>query len=779
MNKYISDAKDKVYSQVSELITKSNTCTVDMVNCIDNISTDIKYIIDKVTVMGDMITDLRVLNGTAKSITSISDLPVVSNTGLSIKDGNISLSLYSETNKEVNAKNAVIVSTLPYTLYDVNKVSTDLDLLFKSNTTTTVAFDNSGYTFTVSMPFTSIEQINCIDVKLNLNTETYPIINSIKYVDQNNIIQDTPILDTQNKSINLDENRVVNNLYSININPVVTNQLLVEFVCKSGNTLTFDSINPKYNKRTTNGSIVLGPYASDEPILKLAIDSDTITTGVDLYVSGDKENWIPITSSSSFGSNKKILSFNTVSNNSQKLSEDLYRIYVKVDIASNKITNETSIVEVYDTYREDGVINTDTLSNIPDNMLSAYRLKSSDYFYGKYSYNSSCNMSGLAFNMIEQIDVEGIPKVIGMETTKYSVSNGYDSSLGIAAVGCELRSLRLPSSGVVDATGFDIANSKLVDIYPRAINQSVNVNQKDNLCFTLDVKEDLYTLISSTTRKSVVIDLTTPFIKNSSSALLQVPNEDIIIRDSLGKNILTITKDKLLNIDEVYFINLVGILFTPLIVEGLQYSSLYPIKQLQDNEYALQDGKVIAASGVIFNVQGYELLKTEVTCNRVVNYTNGNYIKRVDDSYAYHYEQELDIAEPITVLKLNNVSISKGSLIIEDLSQRQGTYINYKVTKLNYERNDKSKPYNITVAVSDNTIFNSDCYIQLTSNKDSAVIKDLGNLKYTVSNPVDTIITASIIYKGGKISSKSIKVEGIVGWSNTGFLDYTEYGQVK
>lgn len=769
MNKYISDAKDRVSLEVSKIINDANTSTADLINCMTNVSDDVKTIINKVSVMGDMITDLRVLNGTAKSITPISELPVVSNSGVYIKDNEIGLDLSSQVSKEVDANKATIISTLPYSLYNKD-VSTELSLLFKSNTSTKVLFDTSGFSFSVVLPFSDMEQINCIDIKLDLDTEIYPIINSIKYVDQNNLIKDTPILDTQDKSIDLDENRVKDNLYSIHISPVISNQIIIEFVSKTGSSVTFNSIKPKYNKREISGEAIFGPYVSQEPILKLAVDSDSITSGVSLYISGDKENWRPLTNSSSFGSEKKILSFNTINKDSQKLTEDLYRVYIKVAIQSSKITNETSLVSVYDTYREDGIISNDIMASIPNNLLSAYRIKNSDYLYGKYSYNNTCNISNLDLNKIEQIDVEGVPKVMGITTTKYSVSNNYDSSLGVASVGCELKSLRLPSNSVVDAKGFDVANSKLVDIYTLPVNKRINIKQKDNLCFTLNVKEDVYTIISKDTRKYLTLDLTTPFIKNSSAALIQVPNEDILIRDSLGNTLVTITKDKLLQLDDIYFLNLVGTLYTPLLVSGLVYSPYYPIKELNDGEYALLEGKIVATSGVLFDVQGYELLRSEVNCTRVVNYTNGNYIKRLDDSYTYYHEQELDVSEPVTVLKLDSVSIAKGSLVIEDSSYKQNNYINYKVTKLSASRQDNTSPYDLVVELSNNTVLNSDCYIDIIADKSSAVITKIDDRNYKISNPTDTTVKVSIIYKGMNISHEYIDLKGILGWGNSGYV---------
>ena len=49
-----------------------------------------------------------------------------------------------------------------------------------------------------------------------------------------------------------------------------------------------------------------------------------------------------------------------------------------------------------------------------------------------------------------------------------------------------------------------------------------------------NIAEDVYTIISKESKKSIQIDLTTPFVLNSSSTLINVPFEDILIKNSIG-----------------------------------------------------------------------------------------------------------------------------------------------------------------------------------------------------------------------------------------------------
>lgn len=191
-----------------------------------------------------------------------------------------------------------------------------------------------------------------------------------------------------------------------------------------------------------------------------------------------------------------------------------------------------------------------------------------------------------------------------------------------------------------------------------------------------NIAEDIYTIVSKESKKAIQLDLTTPFILNSISAIINVPYEDIFIKNSLGDLIEEIKKEDLLIINEFnsvgeevayYFLNLVDILFDPIVVKGYVYSKLYPLKELEENEYGLQKGKIVTGKGVIVDILGIELIKKEVEVVKVVNYTNGNYIKRLDTDFTYYSEQYIGNKEELTnIIKLNNVSIEKGSIKIEE-----------------------------------------------------------------------------------------------------------------
>lgn len=209
----------------------------------------------------------------------------------------------------------------------------------------------------------------------------------------------------------------------------------------------------------------------------------------------------------------------------------------------------------------------------------------------------------------------------------------------------------------------------------------------------MDITEDVYTLICKDSKKSIQIDLTTPYILNSQSAIINVPYENIIIKNSIGELIIEVDKKELLTIEEkdivgaditYYFLNLVDILFDPIEVVGYTYSKLFPLKELEDNEYGLLQGKIITGKDVIVDIKGYELIMTEVDVVRVVNYSNGNYFKRVDENFTYYSEQILGDDVLKNVVKLNNVAIEKGSILIEEYYEDGESYTSTPTSNIRF-----------------------------------------------------------------------------------------------
>ena len=479
--------KDSIDTFYIDSIEETNSLTTSTYNLLQTTRDNVSAVQDKIGVLGDMVTDLRILNGTAKTIQYLSNLDVVENSGVKIENDRFELDYLTIVEKEINSSTSSISSLEAYQLKFENNKTAYLEDLLKTDTEVKVIFPTPNYTFSLNLMYDNLEQINTLSIQLGILTQSYPLILSIKYVDKNNNLSDVVILNNNSKNINLDESRLVDNLYTLNITPVVTNQLVIEFSSRDQSQITLRSVKTSYRTSVDSGYITLGPIYSNDPILKLALNSDELSTGVTFEISTDNEYWLPLKNSSSIIANndRKIIAFNTINSNSIKTDEDVYSLYIKITLNSSIITNDDIPISIFNTNREDNTVSNDIINIVSDNQFSAYRVKNSDFYYGNYFYTTSLNTSRLSLDKIEYLENDGVLKVLGLVGTKYSVTNSNNEGISVGSIGLELKLHRLGSNKVIDARGFDLANSVIYDVYPREISGTVNTKQKDNFCLML------------------------------------------------------------------------------------------------------------------------------------------------------------------------------------------------------------------------------------------------------------------------------------------------------
>jgi len=489
----IEELKYKLNDEYTSTTSDTNNNATKTYNTISNVTQEVTTIKNKIGVLSDMFTDLRVLNGTAKNVINLSTVPVIENNGIRISNDKFELDTSIKNRKEISVKDSSISSLEKYTLTTSDNKKTDIDSFLKTAIDTTITFPTTRYTFNLNLRYTSLEQINSIEIQLGLLTESYPLINSIKYIDKDNIEQTAIILNNTSTNYDLDYYREVDNKYVIDISSILTDQIIIEFTSKTSSSITLKDIKTYFKREVETGEIILGPIHTNTPLLKVALDTEDISTGASFEFSTDLEYWLKLDSSSIITSdtNTKILSFNTVNAKSIKTNEDIYTFYIKINLTSSILTNEDSTVDIYNTVREDNSLNNDVLETIEDNLFSVYKVKNSDFIHGDYQFIDNLNIKDFNVKCLEYIEVNGVSKVIGLVETPYSVSS--TTTINNGGIGAELKLKRLNANTVSSCVNYDLANAKVYDIYPRDIEETINTRQKDNLCFYLKrekVKEE-------------------------------------------------------------------------------------------------------------------------------------------------------------------------------------------------------------------------------------------------------------------------------------------------
>lgn len=658
----------KVGGDITEVIKGTNSQATSLYNTLYSVTDKVQTIKKKVAVLGDMITDLSIINGRTKTNVELAELDIVSQKGVVIdKEGVIGLGKIREQLVEYSIKTSGILSNKPIVITDMTGRSRTVEDLFKYKTRTKVSVSNIGYNLNVNLKYSKVSKVNQIVIELPSDTTSYPLLSDIKITAPNGLsLIPIKILENNSYNFSLDENRMIGNVYKIDIEPVDTRELQFSLSSKTESFVELVSITTNYATHELNGEIILGPLVSDTPILKVGVSSTESSDNVLIQVSTDQEQWTDLVDSYrlSVDSVRKIVAFNTINESSFKTDTEITSLYIKL-IFSAKPVESIATSLAYDSYREDGVISDNTLSLTEDNRVSAFRVKSDDFSYGLNTYITGTEITKGLRDTIDNIRVNGNLKVAGFNDTDYSL--GYNTS-NQSNVNVELKHLRLPATTDIDASSFDSVGSELYDINLIPIEGDINIKSSEDICAKLSNKEDDYRLISSITRKFIDYKVTSNFIRSASNALIQVPKEDIELVDSLGVVLRVFKEEDLLKIEEdeetIYFVSLIGILYRLPEVTNYMPNLLYPFKALAENEYSLEDGKIILGKGTIINIIGNKIVKTKVSKKLDISYQNGNTWERLDRLYTYHNTQIDTRPKETTVIKLDHRSIERGSLTI-------------------------------------------------------------------------------------------------------------------
>lgn len=681
-----------VESTVNTLIDESNTLTTSLYNTIYKATNDIQGMKKKVSILGDMITDLSVINGKTKNTVYLSDLDVYSSSGIAVEDGSISLGKLNDTTIEYSTKESTILSSKPIFLSGTTGRAKTIEEVFKYKTKTDISVANIGYDLTFVLKYAKNSKINQLTIELPLDAPSYPLLEDIKITGPNNLSL-IPVKITKNNSYNfsLDENRVVGNIYKVDIEPIDARELQFTLSSKTESKLSIVSISTSYNTYESYGEVILGPIVSETPILKVGMTSVESSNNVKLSISPDLETWIDMLDSFRISTDdvRKVVAFNTINESSLKSDTPVNSLYVRVILESKPLDSILNSLS-YDAYREENSVSNNVLELVEDNRFSAFRVKADDFAYGIDMYTTGTEITKNLKKEISSLRINGATKLLGFDDTSFSIGQRASNQNNVSVT---LKHLRLPASSDIDASVFDSVGSELYDIILVPLKGNINVLSEKNVCLKLIKKEDDYKLISKETKRFIDISITSGFINSSYNALIQVPNEDMILVDSLGKVIREFYKDNHLEVkdgDEVVsFISLIGVLYQLPKVGSLVPNPLYPIEALGSNEYSVEDGQIVLGQGSIVTVDGYKKIKTKVNKRLDISYQNGNVWERLDPLYTYRNMQVDTSAKETTIIKLDHRSIEKGSLEIfeynsyESVGNEDNTFIAVSNSYLN------------------------------------------------------------------------------------------------
>lgn len=656
--------------RTAQVVEKHNDLSVKLFKSISNFSSLLPDNLNNLATLSDMITDALVVSGRSSLSKSSSEL-VQSNGGLryNVDTGELTLDYKVQYNAAIKNKKSYIQTDGIYNIYSADKKSLASfeDLL--SGSGITIESKTKSFRYTLCIEFATQVDINSLQLKLNTDTDSYPLISEMFYINRENKREYITFLNSLDTKFDLDNNRVKDNNYNLLFNNIKTNRIYFTLEDRDKTDLVLDSLAFRKLKYVATGSIIFGPIISTYPILKASVEAAGDIEGASFFISYDKENWTEValpTEISKDATVNKIVSFNTISKDSLKVTKDVKELYLKVDLEQKKITSaeEMYINKSLDFYANvlpypanDKPVNT-----------SVYQLSNQTY-YGDKSFVSSVETSSLREPEHNYIITNGGYMVKSFTGSTY----GYDDSTNMNSVTTSVMYKKV-NGDRVDASGFEPLSVKTFGYSVSKVKKTCNVVFEENVVLYLNSSypRDIYTVRQN--NKELKLDLSLGFIDSCISSVIGVSEEgSVLLYDSTGRDVKELTIRKFG--EDFFYISLVeeGLFELPIMGdrEDITLNTLYPIRLNESNEFGLLDGKLTSVKSLVDFNEVSILSREEIPHSLSISKENKNSLSLTDtllkDKYTESTTETVEAYLKSRAIKLKNKHIQKGSLRITQL----------------------------------------------------------------------------------------------------------------
>lgn len=729
----------EVEQTIVSTIQTNNNLIEDYFNNISFLSSLLPEYLNRMTVLSDQVSDMLVINGNTKLSKLITDLPVLSSKNIDFNNqtNTIQLKKISQYNYQVVSKQSYILSpSNNYTIIDSATGDIGSFQDFTSNTSKIIlkSSDRSfKYTFSLALAVKSL--INNIELILDKSTESYPLISEIYYINENNQKVNCFILNSQSNSIDLDDNRVLDNVFNLNLEPFQSNRVFITFEDFSRSELSIEKLQIQRVKYENTGEITFGPLVSELPILKASLSADA-TKGVSYFISHNNSDYVELIRTEDIdiqSSASKIVRYNTVNTNSISSNKDIRKLYLKIKLESLEAGDNTELTK----YRRE--LFSSTYHTIFNNSLKDVVVYSTEE---QLSFGSTFRFTSYP---IHQAMHENVVKVI--ESGKVKVKGFIESDISYSftseTLTSEIKVSTLPLK--IGGTAFSSRNLDpySVNIYGYTLvkNKQKDFNTTNNNT-VIKLKETfpkgLYRVRQG--NKEINIDLSVGFINSCSDGILVVENKETILLDELG-NVLKVLKIYQIG-EEIYVVNLLkeDMFELPNSISKT-FNTNYPFVLNTINDFSIENNTIINTERLIELDNVYTIEAEVINSSINISKENDTLISVEDVELLNRYTKEaketISAFTSNKAIKLQNKNIKKGSLVLTKYADPYLTEVSYidgikEFTVLAYKKET-------------HTISTTEEYLQSYEITTNYEIEDIDNIQVNLKDKYETKLNVKYI----------------------------------
>lgn len=636
---------------IEDLAKKINLSLEDLAKTNLNFIKSIPAELNKLAIITDKLANMTLIGGQCYYNYSIGKSTVVSTRNIEYGN-NLTLSLKPTTEKRINLKENIsrVLTTKRYSLIDSDEELRSFNDLIVRDIPVTFKTSENTYKYIFELKNDSRTEFNKISVKLSKNTESYPTISEIYYINENKDKMQVKMINYGSFRVDLDTVREKDNTYNLMLDDIVADNIYIVFE-DNKKSLSFDSVKIYSTKYASDGSFVCKFPSQTKPILKVGVDYSGGLGGVKTFVSNDNKNWYPILVSNSYNisNTPKVVSFNTIGSSSIITNEDVKDIYLKVELSPIEVSGTTSKVLNKVTY------NTGNFA-VQVNDYSAYSVYSTvpSYYYGRSSEVVTNNLTWFFDPVVNYVKIDNSYFVKGFEES--SRSKTIKSKIDQKRIISDCQSCRVTSK-IIDTDFIDITTTDLYGFDVVELTE-IPVQQNTNIVIPLkpEIPKGTYYIVQGANKLECNLKL--GYITSAIAVLFKVvPDQKVWLEDSLHNTVKVLTSDT------------EG--FVSLLSEGLfdvnyDLDYYWPVRE-QTKPYTFLNSNL--KTTLQSKVKQHKLIKNSIYNEKHISNLNKNYIsikylKNWKETFKVVTEQ---LPSGIKQFKLKDCGIIKGSIeIIND-----------------------------------------------------------------------------------------------------------------
>lgn len=647
------------------LKTNFNLNMINLASLQTDFITSLPKELNKISLLTDKISNLNIISGNCYLYKKGSDLELISSDNVIFDKVFNTFKLKPTLSYSIEVREGLskLITNKEVRIYDKDKTRLkNIDDLLVRGETLNIHTKENNYTYTLSLNFSGMTTVNNLVLRLNEETLSYPNISEIYFI--NTRKEKVPVKLLNNNAYNLDIDIYKNsdNVYSLDLETFSADNVNIVLE-DSLSDLIIDELSTNYMEFDTEGEIILEGIRGEKPVLKVGLEAEGDVANVDFFISYNQTDWLPIDLSNIYGLEKdnKVLSFNTIAEDSIKNDIDIKNIFLKLKIKAKKSFYKPDSKINRDIFRNSSI----NVSNIDFDEFSLYE-NSSSVYYGKISTSNLFNFLDF-YESGEYLLVNNKYYIKGF--VESSVSKSKESPYTYSPVSVKNKEVRKTGESL-RFSDIDISTKELYSFKINEIDK--NLLDSNKVDYVLPLKDSTvrseYFISQEDTQ--IEINLNLGFINSAIDVLFAVdPSKPVYLLDGFKNFLIELPIFELqpASLESEAGVSAVSLLDAGLFKDLENLSRSYPIKPLKDYEVGLLDNKLISINKDR-QVKAFNITKEKLYTDDKVSSTNINYSKLIstDDYNKSILKGKEEVGSRERQIKLINNSIIKGSVKIKE-----------------------------------------------------------------------------------------------------------------